>query len=109
MFHVQNGHNKHQEDKMTNEEIKHGEKSIKLTVLFHTNGLDNLKMAWVNGKVYATTNKSRGIRPTEDPIPFNKVEQIVPALMKVLKQNGIELVMEEKGKKVILVNKEDYI
>lgn len=93
---------------MPNEEIKHGEKSIKLTLLFHTNNLDNLKMAWVNGWVYPTTNKARGIRPVNAQFAFNRVEEIVPAIMKSLRQIGVELVIGDKKTRV-LVNKEDYI
>ena len=91
-----------------NDEIMHGEKSIKITVLFHTNGLDNLKTAWVRGKTYATINKARGIRPTENPSIFNNIEEILPSIMKVLKENNIELVQMKNGDRVI-IDKKKYI
>lgn len=88
--------------------IKHGEKSIILKILFHTEKLDNPKLAWSTGKIYAQTNKARGIRVMPNPTTFNSIEEIIPALMKKLKEHGIELVKSEKGQK-ILINKDKYL
>jgi hypothetical protein len=88
--------------------IKHGDKSIILKVLFHTNNLESPKLAWTTGKVYIKTNKSRGIRVKPDPKIFNSIEEITSALMKELKEHEIVLVEDKKGQKII-VDKSNYI
>lgn len=77
-------------------DYKHGEKSIILKVLFHANELDNPKLAWVNGKVYIKTNKSRGIRCDSDPTPFNSIEEIVPSIMKELEKYKVDLINRKR-------------
>ena len=81
--------------KMTNE-IKHGDKTIKLTLYFWTDkmekeGITDPKAAWSIGTVNAKANKSRGISPDKSGVPFNSFSELPDAINKVLTMHGITL------------------
>ena len=74
------------------EDIKHGDKTITLKVRFWANQLDSEKVAWDSGVVHAVTNRSRGIRNDENPIPFNNLNDVTKAIKKCLIKHRINLV-----------------
>jgi len=55
---------------MEKDDIPHGEKMITFKVRFWTTGLSNKKMALDKGAVTTVTNRSRGIRDTNENHAF---------------------------------------
>ncbi|MBI2580712.1 hypothetical protein HYV85_02790 [Candidatus Woesearchaeota archaeon] len=87
------------------EEIKQGDKTIKLVISFFANDLPNEKMAWQKGGVYALTNRSRGIRgkPYTPSKMFNRLEDIPMAIADVLKQCKVVIVERDKNTKKLQI------
>ena len=95
-------------DKMENQqEIKHGEKTIKLVISFFANDLPNKKMIWQHGMVRAMTNRSRGIRKGTDDVSksemFNKMDELPTAISNVLKKCEVVIVEHNKSTKKLQI------
>ena len=83
------------------EEIEHGDKTIKLSIKLWTSNIptNNRKVAWNRGVVHIMANRSRGIRPKVNPIPFNSFEELTNSVIKLLKEEGITILKPGKDKK----------
>lgn len=86
--------------------IPHGDKMISFKLRFWTNDLNNRKMVWNDGAITVVTNRSRGLRNTnENHVFFNSIDEIPDAVRKILKENEISIVKKEKGSgKIYLVD-----
>lgn len=87
------------------EEVRHGEKTVRMVVSFFADNLPNRKMAWQRGAVYALTNRFRGIRgsPQTPMKMFNKIEEIPNAIKDVIKQCEIVIVDKDKTTKKLQI------
>ena len=67
------------------------QKMLHMGIRFWTNGVPSKdkKTAWESGVVYLYLDKDKGIKP--DMERFNTIEEITPAIKKILKRNGIKL------------------
>lgn len=90
----------------TNQNIPHGDKTIKLTVYLYTNDLkeleNNKKVALNEGTVRMNINRSRGIRGQTD-FQFDGLIQIEDKIKEALKSAGVILV-DKKGKQKVIVD-----
>jgi hypothetical protein len=77
-------------------EIPHGEKTIKMTIAFFTEGLSNDKTCWSTGGIYPITNRSRGIRNDRGHVMFNSLDDIPRKIKELFKLYGISIVRERK-------------
>jgi small-conductance mechanosensitive channel len=86
------------------EKIEYGEKMIKVSIRFWTDGLPksaNRKTAWAKGVVYLNYNKARAIGP--DHLMFNDSTELLQKIQELLKRNDVKLVMpSEKVSEVSL-------
>lgn len=90
---------------MDKDEIPHGEKMITFKVRFWTTGLTNKKMALDKGAVTTVTNRSRGIRDTqENHAFFHSIDEIPKALKECLRKNDIVLVRRKGKDEMTIVN-----
>jgi hypothetical protein len=77
-------------------EATHGEKMIEIKIRFWTDELCERgkvipKHALTAGVVRIKPNKTHGIAPNDDAVPFNSLLDLGTAIEKVLKQHGIVL------------------
>lgn len=79
-----------------NRHIKHGEKTIKMTIHFWTNGIPKklgLKTAEFKGVVHLNANKARCIRHSAKP--FNDKSEMWVKLQELLKEQDVRLITFE--------------
>lgn len=85
--------------KNRNSGIVYGEKTIKMSIHFWTNGIpkkEGLKTAEFKGVVHLNANKTRGIK--HDAIPFNDKSDIFPKMQELLTRQGVRLVTVQSFK-----------
>lgn len=71
----------------------HGQKTIKVQINFWTDniapkGYIKPKHCWPSGMVTVPANPAHGIR-SQDPIPFNKFEDLPDAIQQALEEAGV--------------------
>ncbi len=85
------------------------EKMIEVRLRFWTNNLAGdgaesgqviPKHAWDKGVAIMTTNKTHGIK-SQDPTPFNSMNEIGKAVEKVLLQHEIKLHLGDRSRKLV--------
>jgi hypothetical protein len=76
-----------------NSGIKYGEKTIKMSIHFWTNGIpsrEGAKTAEFKGVVHLNANKTRGIK--HDAIPFNDKAELFVKMQELLDRQSVRLV-----------------
>jgi hypothetical protein len=80
---------------MATRDVPHGQKTIKVKVVFWTNdiaaerGAIQPGHAWYSGMAHVEANPTHGIRSQPDPVPFNSPEALHAAIDECLKISGV--------------------
>ncbi len=88
--------------------MKRGQKTIKVTLYFFTDGLreNNNKFAWDCGIAHLNANKAHGIKTSKngktlrkEMCVFNSIEELPAAVRNALKESGISLFSANENRK----------
>ncbi len=80
---------------------KHGEKTIRVSLKFWTDGIASEKgkvvpgYCWEGGFVNVEANPTHGLRATQ-PVPFNTFDELVPMLVSVLDDAGVHILFNPR-------------